>query len=186
MNELRALWVDLASASRTHLWVRLAAAGGGLLFVLALLVAGGGHWVTWVGLAVLAVLVAAAPAGLLPVTFVLVAIGAWWAGVEGPWHWALLPAALGLLVLHAGCALAAAVPPQAPVPASVLRLAAVRTGWVAAAATVLWGLAGGVGAIATGAGGPIPGILGLVVLVIALVIFVRAQSGTERVLARQR
>lgn len=180
MTELKALWIDLASASRSHLGVRLVAVGGALLFLLSFVVAGGGGWWSWGGMLVLGLLLALNPVTLLPVVFVLFAIVSWWAGVEGPWHWALLPATLGLLLVHAGCALAASVPPQAPLPRSVTRLYAARVAVVAAASVLVWGLAGVVSGVATGTGGAIPGIVGLSLLVAALVYYVRSTRPASR------
>lgn len=175
MTELRSLWIDLVSASRTHLRVRLVAVAGAVLFLLSFVLAGGGSWWSWGGLLTLGLLLGLNPVTLLPVTFVLFAIASWWAGVEGPWHWALLPAALGLLLVHAGCALAASVPPQAAVPRSVTDLYAARVGVVAAATVLVWGLAGVISGVATGAGGAVPGIVGLTLLVAALVSYVRGR-----------
>lgn len=180
MTELKALWIDLASASRSHLGVRLVAVGGALLFLLSFVVAGGGGWWSWGGMLVLGLLLALNPVTLLPVTFVLFAIVSWWAGVEGPWHWALLPATLGLLLVHAGTALAASVPPQAALPRSVLELYAVRVALVGALCVLVWGLAGVVSGVATGAGGAVPGIVGLALLVAALGYYVRGTRSAPR------
>lgn len=180
MTELRALWIDLVSASRTQLRVRLVAVGGALLFLLSFVAAGGGGWWSWGGMALLGLGLALNPVTLLPATFVLFGIASWWAGVEGPWHWALLPATLGLLLVHAGCALAASVPPQAPLPRSVMELYAVRVALVAALSVLVWGLTGVVSGVATGAGGAVPGIVGLALLVAALAYYVRATHSAPR------
>ena len=136
MRELLDYWVDLRSASRSHLRVRLVALAGAALFMLAIAAAGGGGPVAWTGLVVMGALVVYQPTTLMPTVFALFAVASWWAGVAGPWHWALLPAAWGLLLVHAASALAASVPSQAPLPSSVLRVYAVRTGVVAAVTAI--------------------------------------------------
>lgn len=173
MRELQAAWIDLVSASRTHLQVRLVAVLGAVLFCLAFALAGGGAWPSWVGLVVLGAAVVLSPTGLVPVVFALFAIASWWMLVDGPWHWALLPAALGLLLVHSCAALAASVPAQAPLPRSVVALYLARVGVVAALTLAAWLLTAAIAGIATGAGGPVPGILGLAVLVVVLVAYVR-------------
>lgn len=180
MTELRALWIDLFSASRGQLLVRAVAVGGALLFLASFVAAGGGGWWSWGGMLLLGLGLALNPVTLLPALFVLFAIASWWAGVEGPWHWALLPATLGLLLVHAGTALAASVPPQAALPRSVLHLYAVRVALVAALCVLVWGLAGVVSGVATGAGGALPGIVGLALLLGALAYYVRATRSAER------
>lgn len=180
MTELRALWTDLASASRTQLGVRLVAVAGALIFLLSFVAAGGGSWWSWGGIALLGLALALNPVTLLPVTFVLFAIASWWASVEGPWHWALLPATLGLLLVHAGTALAASVPPQAALPRPVLSLYAGRVALVAGLVVLVWGLAGVVSGVATGAGGAIPGIVGLALLVAALFSYLRDSRSVTR------
>lgn len=180
MTELRALWIDLVSASRTQLGVRLVAVAGALLFLLSFVVAGGGGWWSWGGMLLLGLGLALNPVTLLPVTFVLFGVVSWWAGVDGPWHWALLPATLGLLLVHAGCALAASVPPQAALPRSVIELYAVRVALVAALVVLVWGVTGVVSGVATGAGGAVPGITGLALLVAALAYYARSTRATVR------
>lgn len=180
MTELRALWIDLVSATRTQLRVRLVAVAGAVLFLLSFIAAGGGGWWSWGGMLLLGLGLALNPVTLLPLTFVLFGIASWWAGVEGPWHWALLPATLGLLLVHAGTALAASVPPQAALPRSVLELYAVRVALVGALCVLVWGLAGVVSGVATGAGGAVPGIVGLALLVAALGYYVRGTRSAPR------
>lgn len=180
MTELKALWIDLVSASRTQLRVRLVAVAGAVVFLLSFVAAGGGGWWSWGGMLLLGLGLALNPVTLLPVTFVLFAIASWWASVDGPWHWALLPATLGLLLVHAGTALAASVPPQAALPRSVLQLYAVRVALVAALVVLVWGLAGVVSGVATGAGGAVPGIVGLALLVAALVYYERVTRSAPR------
>ncbi|AXH95903.1 hypothetical protein [Ornithinimicrobium avium] len=155
------LWTDLRSASRAQLTVRGAGLIGALLFTGSFVLAGGGGPVSWAGLVLLSLLVVVQPHTIAPALFVVFAAASWWVGVDGPWHWALLPAALGLLLVHVGTALAASVPAQAPLPASVLRRWSLRTGLVAAVTTGVWGAAGVLVALATGAGGAVPGIVGL-------------------------
>ncbi|MFK5633116.1 MULTISPECIES: hypothetical protein [unclassified Ornithinimicrobium] len=179
MRELLDLWADLRSASRTHLAVRGVAMLGALLFTLALLLAGPGNPVLWTGLVLLGALVVLHPHTLLPVVFILFAVGAWWANVEQVWHWALLPAALGLLLVHSGAALAAAVPAQSPVPDSVLRRWAARVGLVSAVTVAVWALSGALAAVQSGAGGALPGIVGLAVLAASLLGYLRWRAGTE-------
>lgn len=180
MTELKGLWIDLLSASRSQLRVRLVAVAGALLFLLSFVAAGGGGWWSWGGMLLLGLALALNPVTLLPVAFVLFAIGSWWAGVDGTWHWALLPAALGLLLVHAGTALAASVPPQAALPRPVLRLYAERVALVAALVVLVWGLAGVVSGVATGAGGAVPGIVGLALLLAALAYTVRGIRSAAR------
>ncbi|WP_130014728.1 hypothetical protein [Serinicoccus sediminis] len=172
MGELREHWVNLRTATPSHLRVRLVALAGAVVVALSLAAAGGGGPVAWGGTVLLGALVVLQPGGIMPAFFLVWAIAAWWAGVPGPWHWALLPAAWGLLLVHAGAALAASVPPQATVPRAVVVRYAARVGVVAAAVTLVWGLA----ALAVGArsgGGPLPSVLGLALLAGALLGYVR-------------
>lgn len=173
MPELAVYWAELRSASRSHLLVRALAVGGAVIFALSLALAGGGGPVAWAATAMLGLLVAFQPTTLMPVIFLLWAVGAWWAGVDGTWHWALLPAALALLLVHAAAALASSVPPQASIPESVLRLWAARCALVAGATAVVWLAAGALSGVATSAGGALPGIVGLVVLAGGLLGYVR-------------
>jgi len=172
VRELREHWVNLRTASPSHLRVRLVALLGAVGYALCLVAAGGGGPVAWIGTVVLGALVVVQPNGIMPAFFLLWAIAAWWAGVPGPWHWALLPAAWSLLLVHTSAALAASVPPQATVPRAVLRRYAVRVGVVAGVVTVFWALA----ALASGAregGGPAPSVLGLALLAAALAGYAR-------------
>lgn len=168
MNELREHWANLRTATPSHRRVRLAALAGAALFALAFALAGAGGPVAWSGTVILGALIVYQPNGLMPVVFVLWAIGAWWAGVPQTWHWALLPAALGLLIVHAASALAASVPPQATLPGSVIRLYAGRVLLVAGATAVVWGVAGVLAQVSSRALGALPGIVGLALLVAAL------------------
>lgn len=178
MRELIDYWLDLRSASRAHLAVRLVTFGGAALVTLALVLAGAGTWVLWAGTLLLGALVLYQPTTLMPLVFLLFAVGAWWAGVEGPWHWALLPAALGLLVVHAGSALASSVPPQAPIPRSVLELWALRTGVVAGLVALTWAVAGLLAGVSSTTGGAVPGIIGLAALTAGLGAYARVRART--------
>lgn len=163
MGELREHWLNLRSATPSHQRVRMVALLGALVCAAALATAGAGGPVTWIGTLVLGALVVYQPNGAMPAVFVLWTVAAWWAGVDSTWHPALLPAAWGLLLVHASAALAASVPPQASVPASVIRRYAVRTGLVAALTAVLWAAAGALTAAPT-MRGPLPGIVALALL----------------------
>lgn len=178
MRELIDYWVDLRSSSRSHLRVRLIPLAGAALFMLAMAVAGGGGPTAWIGLVVLGALVVYQPTTLMPTIFALFAIASWWAGVEGPWHWALLPAALGLLLVHAGAALSSSMPPQASVPSSVVGLWAWRTLLVGALTAMTWLIAALIVGIATPRGGAVPGIVGLCVLTGALAYVARVRART--------
>lgn len=173
------LWTDLRSASRDQLTVRAAALAGALLFTGSFVLAGGGGPVSWVGLVLLSLLVVVQPHTIAPALFVVFAAASWWVGVDGRWHWALLPAALGLLLVHVGTALAASVPAQAPLPATVLRRWALRTGVVAAVTVGVWGAAGLLVALATGAGGALPGIVGLALAAACLVVYLRGVASAR-------
>ena len=173
MRELLDLWADLRSTSRDHLAVRLTALAGALLFTLSLALAGGGNPAAWALLTLFGALVVLQPHTLMPGLFLVFAVASWWAGVDAPWHWALLPAALGLLLVHTGSALAASVPAQAPLPVSVRRRWAVRTGVVAAVTVGVWGAAGVLLSVASGDGGAVPGILGLALVAGCLVLYLR-------------
>ena len=178
MRELLDLVADLRSASRTHLAVRGVAMLGALLFTLSLVLAGPGNPVLWAGLVTAGALVVLNPHTLMPVVFLLLAVGAWWANVDALWHWTLLPAAVGLLLVHAGAALAASVPAQSPVPHSVLRRWAARVGVVSAVTVGVWALAGALDVARSGEGGALPGIVGLAVLAASLVGYARWRSRT--------
>ena len=173
------LWTDLRSASRGQLLVRLAALGGALLFTVSFVLAGGGGPVSWAGLVLLGLLVVVQPHNVAPALFLVFAVASWWVGVDGRWHWALLPAALGLLLVHVATALAASVPAQAPLPASVLRRWSLRTGQVAAVTTGVWGGAGALVALASGTGGALPGIVGLALAAACLVVYLRGAARTS-------
>ncbi|WP_151524587.1 hypothetical protein [Serinicoccus kebangsaanensis] len=175
MGELREHWVNLRTATPSHRRVRLLAVLGALGYAASLAVAGGGGPVAWIGTVLLGALIVVQPNGIMPGFFLVWAVAGWWAGVPGPWHWALLPAAWSVLVVHASAALAASVPPQATVPASVLRLYAGRVGIVAMVTVVVWGLA----ALVTGAGdggGALPSVVGLALLALSLVGYVRLRE----------
>ncbi|MGC5583220.1 hypothetical protein ACQE98_03610 [Ornithinimicrobium sp. W1679] len=174
MAELLAHWADLRSAHPSHLRVRLVALLGAALFALSLALAGGGGPVAWAGILVLGALVVYQPTTLMPVVLIVFGVASWWAGVAGPWHWALLPAAWGLLLVHAASALAASVPSQAPLPSTVLRVYAVRTAVVGAVTVLVWGLAGLVvhGPQAEGLG-VLPGIVGLAAVAGGLTVYLR-------------
>jgi hypothetical protein len=173
MRELADLWSDLRSASRTHLQVRGAGLGGALLFTLAYALAGGGNPLAWLGLVVLGALVVIQPHTLAPGLFLGYAVASWWATVAPAWHWALLPASLGLLVLHTAAALCASVPAQAPLPGTVLRRWLGRVGVVAAGTTAVWALSGLLTLRRAEGLGAIPGIVGLAVLAAGLVAHAR-------------
>lgn len=179
MRELVDYWVDLRSASRSHLRVRLVALAGAVLFMLSFAATGGGQWVSWSGLVLLGALCVYHPTALFPVLFCVFAIVSWWAGVPGPWHWALLPAALGLLLVHASAALASSVPAQAPLPASVTRLYAVRTGLVAGLTVLMWLGVAAVAGVGTSRLGAVPGIVGLAVLAAFLLGYQRLRRTQE-------
>ncbi|WP_122260865.1 hypothetical protein [Ornithinimicrobium cerasi] len=176
MRELLDLWADLRSASRTHLLVRGVALGGSLLFALSYALAGGGNLIAWLGLVVLGLLVVVQPHTLAPGLFLGYAVASWWATVPSTWHWALLPAALGLLVLHTAAALCASVPAQAPIPRTVLRRWLDRVAVVAAGTVVVWGLSGLLTLRRAAGLGAVPGIVGLLVLAVALVILLRRRG----------
>lgn len=178
MRELLDYWVDLRSASRSHLRVRLVALAGSALFMLSMAAAGGGGPLAWTGLVVMGALVVFQPTTLMPTVFALFAVASWWAGVAGPWHWALLPAALGLLLVHASASLASSVPPQASVPVSVVELWAWRTLAVSALTALAWLLAALLVGIASPRGGAVPGIVALAILTgaLAYLAWVRARS----------
>ncbi len=180
MRELLDLWVDLRSASRDHLAVRLVSLAGALLFTLALALAGGGNPAGWTVLAAFGALVVLQPHTLMPALFLVFAVASWWAGVDATWHWALLPAAVGLLLVHVGAALAASVPAQAPLPASVRRRWALRTGVVGAVTVGVWGAAGVLDAVATRAGGAVPGIVGLALAAGCLLLYLRGMGRPDR------
>lgn len=171
---MRELWTDLRSASRDQRAVRLACLLGALVFTVSFVLAGGGGPVSWTGLVLLGLLVVVQPHNVAPALFVVFAVASWWVGVDGPWHWALLPAALGILLVHVGSALAAATPAQAPLPASVRRRWLLRTGLVAAVTTGVWGVSGVLVTLASGAGGAVPGIVGLALAAVCLVVYLRS------------
>lgn len=180
MRELLDLWVDLRSASRDHLAVRLVSLAGALLFTLALALAGGGNPAGWTVLVLFGGLVVLQPHTLMPGLFLVFGVASWWAGVDATWHWALLPAALGLLLVHVGAALAAAVPAQATLPVSVRRRWAVRTGVVAGVTAGVWAAAGLLDAVATRAGGALPGIVGLALAAGCLLLYLRRMDRADR------
>jgi hypothetical protein len=176
VGELTQHWVDLRSASRSHLGVRLVSLLGALLLTGSLAAAGAGNPLSLAATVLLGGLVVLLPTTLMPSVLVLWGVAVWWAGVDSTWHWALLPAAAGLLLVHVGAALASATPPQAPVPTSVLRLWAGRTALVAAATAVVWGFTGALAGRSGDGGGAVPGIVGLAVLTAALLAYLRLRA----------
>lgn len=181
MRDIVDLVVDLRSASREHQWVRLAILLGVAVYAVALAIAGTPGVGTFVLLGVIGVLVLFQPHAIAPTLFLGFAVVAWWwtVEVEPAWHWALLPAALGVLLVHTASALAAAVPPQADIPHAVLRRWAARLGLVSALTVVLWGVTGVLAHRSTEAFGALPGIVGLVVLVLGLVAYLRWRTPRE-------
>lgn len=173
MRDLLDLLLDLRTASRAHQRVRALVLVGALLFLAGLALAGGANGGNATLVLVLAVMVVVQPHALAPGLFLAVAVAMWWAAVDTTWHWALLPAALGLVLLHTSAALCASVPPQAVIPAEVLRTWGARLALVAALTVGVWGVAGLV-TLGTGAGaGTLPGIAGLLLLAVGLVAYLR-------------
>lgn len=179
MRDLIDLLVDLRSASRSHQLVRALILVGALLYALGLALAGGGGLTAFAGLVVVGLMVVVQPHVLAPGLFFFLAIGMWWATVDTTWHWALLPAALGLVLLHTSAALCASVPAQAHLPEEVRRTWAARLGLVAAITAGVWGMAGLI-ALRPGSWlGTVPGIAGLLVLAAALIGYLRWRGRTE-------
>ncbi|MGD8150353.1 hypothetical protein [Ornithinimicrobium sp. Y1694] len=177
MRELVDLWGDLRTSSRTHRYVRGGVLAGAALWVLAYIAAGGGNPWAWGGGIFIGVLAVIQPHTIAPGLFLGFGVASWWATVDGPWHWALLPAALGLVLLHTCAALCASVPAQAPIPESVLRRWLARLGLVSAVTVLVWGVAGALSTRTGGEGaealGAWPGIAGLAVLATGLVVYLR-------------
>lgn len=176
MREFADLFIDLRTASRTQLTVRVATMLGAVLFLASYALAGGGTLLAWAGIFGLGALVVVQPHALAPGLFLTFAVASWWATVDAGWHWALLPAALGLLLVHSGAALCASVPAQAPLPRSVLRRWAGRGAVVALITVAIWGVAGLLTPRPGTDLGTIPGMLGLAVLAAGLLLYVRRRG----------
>lgn len=168
MGELREHWANLRTATPSHTRVRMVALLGAAVFALSLILADSAGPVAWVGTILLGALVVYQPNGAMPTLFVLWAVGAWWAGTESTWHWALLPAAWGLLLVHTSAALAASVPPQASLPRPVVQLIALRVLLVGATTTLVWGVAGALSGLTGPGSSVVPAIIGLGLLAGAL------------------
>lgn len=181
VNPFADLWADLRSGSRDSWKVRGAILAGGAMVFVAFGFAGVGSPLAWMVQLLLTALVVLQPHTFMPFAYLLWVFGSWWAGVDATWHWALLPAAIGVLLVHAGSALAAAVPAQATLPESVLRTWLARTGVVAALTTGVWGVAGLLAGVGRGSG-LVPGLIGLVVLAAGLLYFTWAwvREGEDR------
>lgn len=171
-------WYEIRTMSRGQLLLRalvvLAAGFFGLLLALAS-PSGAGLVLLTLGVGLLC---AAVPASLVPSLGILYLMTSWGIGVQDPWTPALLPAACSLLVLHSGCALAAAVPSQSALPAALARRQAGRISVVAALTTVAWGLAW------LGSRTQTPG--GVSVPAIALAVLVAVTAGHYVALTRRR
>lgn len=168
MGALAELRYDLRTMSREQTLLRLLIVLAAEAYAVVLTSVSAAGLVTLVGMMALGVLTALLPQTGLPTLVILYLLTSWVVGVEPAWTPAALPAALALLLLHAGCALAATVPPQSPLPLVLLRTQAWRLGVVAAVTVAVWAAAGLAQAV-TLPGGLVAPVLGLAVLVAAIV-----------------
>lgn len=176
---MRDLFIDVATASRQQVLVRVCIVVATLLFALTVLLSGGNTspWAVVV-LPVLGVLCAVNPHTGFPTATMLYLLGVWAAGVDTVWTpWSLV-AALCMLVLHTCCAVAAGTPAQAPLPRGFWQLYALRVTILGAATTLLWILAAAK-EVARLPGGVVAGLASLVVLALGLVMHYRLVTSKE-------
>lgn len=160
MGALAELRYDLRTMSREQTLVRLLIVLAAEAYAVVLTSVSAAGFVALVGIMALGVLTALLPQTGLPGLVILYLLTSWVVGVEPVWTPAAIPAALALLLLHAGCALAATVPPQSPLPMALLRTQAMRLG-VVGAVTVAVGAAAGVAEAVSLPGGILAPIVGL-------------------------
>lgn len=164
---MRELVEDLLAQSRQHALLRLLIVLSLLVFTVALLAAGETSVWALVALSVLGVACAVNPHGGLPAAVMVYVVVVWAVGVRLTWAPWTFVAAMSLLVFHTACALAAALPAQAPVPRGLWVRYAVRLGLVASLTAVVWLLALAQQALSV-PGGVAAGVAGLTVLAVGL------------------
>lgn len=164
---MRELVDDVWNASQQQALLRAVMIGSLVAFAVAALVSGSTSLWAVVVMGLLGVISAVNPHSGIPATVMVYAVAVWAFGVPEPWSPGSLVAALCLMAYHTACALAAALPARAPIPDGVWRLYGARLAVVAAATTVVWGLAAAVQVLRP-PGGVVAAIAGLVVLAIAL------------------
>ncbi len=183
MSALTVLNRDVITMSRTHLGARAATFTAGVAFVAALGAAANLDALPAVAMVAVVLMAAWHPHTLLPLIAIGFMLVNWLAIVPAAWSaWTVL-AALSLLVFHAGAAVCAAVPAQAPLPASVWASTGQRVGVVAAVTVVVWVMAAIIEGVDTGSG-IVPAMVAFGVLSLVLAahyrLFVKSQADSLR------
>lgn len=174
---------DLRHASAEQLVLRAAVVVCTALFVvMAALV--GGHplhdpWLVLIPVAA-ALLAAAAPHGPAPLVLLGWLVVVWMLTGAEPADLAVLPAAALLLMIHTGCALTAALPVRAAVPAVLWMRTLRRMGVVLTVLVLLWG---GLRLLAPAA--PVPDLWGTFSLTAGVSVVVAAVVAYDRWLSRR-
>ncbi|MBA2695229.1 MAG: hypothetical protein H0U62_05155, partial [Actinobacteria bacterium] len=138
MSTLAELRHDLRTMSREQILLRLLIVLAAEAYAVVLTSVSAAGLVALVAVMALGMLTALLPQTSLPSFVILYLLASWVVGVESAWTPAALPAALSLLLLHAGCTLAATVPPQSPLPTALLTTQAWRLGIVAVTTVAVW------------------------------------------------
>lgn len=177
MSALAELRHDLRTMSREQILLRLLIVLAAETYAVVLTSVSAAGLVALVVVMALGMLTALLPQTSLPSFVILYLLASWVVGVESAWTSAALPAALALLVFHAGCTLAASVPPQSPLPTALLTTQARRLSVVAVITVAVWAAAWGAHAVT------LPG--GIVAPVVGLAVLVAAAAGHYRLVTRR-
>ncbi|MGB3258953.1 MAG: hypothetical protein WBG89_04275 [Ornithinimicrobium sp.] len=183
MSGLTDLNHDVFTMSRTHLGARAVTFTAGATFVATLGAAGDLSLLPAAAMVGAVLLATWHPHTLFPVLAIAYLVTNWITLMPGTWTVWTLPAALCLLVLHAGAAVCAAVPAQAPLPAPVWATTGRRVGVVAGFTMAVWILSAVIEGTDVGSG-VVPAVAALAVLGLALGVhyrlFVRPQADSLR------
>ncbi|MCK0111555.1 hypothetical protein MWU75_05310 [Ornithinimicrobium sp. F0845] len=156
MNPMKDLIEDLRSLSPQQVLLRFVIMASLLGFTTVLLIAGESSMYALIVLGLLGALCVLNPHTVLPGAVLVYCLAVWWAGVPEPMVPLAAPAGVCLLLLHTACALSAAAPAQAQLPATWFGQYAVRLAWVVGATLALslvayaheaWGYGGGLTAV---------------------------------------
>jgi len=147
---------DLRSLSPQQVLLRFAIMVSLLGFATVLLIAGDSSMYAFIVLGILGGLCVINPHTVMPGAVLVYCLAVWWSGVPEPVVPLAAPAGLFLLLLHTACALSAAAPAQAELPAAWFGQYAVRLAYVGGASLALslvayaheaWGYRGGLTAV---------------------------------------
>ncbi len=175
MSVMREMNTDLATMSRTHGGVRALIGASAVLFTAVLGAAADPGMPAIAAMLGLSVLAAWNPHTALPLIAMGYLIVNWIALTPAAFSgWTVL-AALSLLMMHTSAALCASVPAPAPLPKPLWQLYATRVLMVAAVTVAVW-LLSAVALWADFGGGPVPALVGFLVLALVLAAHYRAMT----------